>query len=883
MKKTLLIFNTTSFPIYVLVFCIIILIGGNTMDSEAKTGNMIKEDPILSKVIEKKLPNGLIVLFYPYNRQDVINIRLCVRVGSASEDEKNAGITHLIEHMIFKGTETKKSEDIAGVIEALGGYMNAFTTYDYTCYYASGPSIILEKALDILSDVVFHPYFDPQELEREKEVVVEEIKMRFDNPHIVLLEEVMKASYQKHPYRRPIIGYEHTVKSFKREDLLRFVNYFYTPENMILTVVGNVSSDELFNLVEKHFTNLPRRKLKRVKFPEEPYVSHPKIVWVERPVKEGYFVLTFPGTSSKTEDAPLVDLLTEILGGGESSRLYLRLKRELNLVKSISAYPFTPIGPGLIEIYGTADPEKFEDVIKHIIIELEKIKIFGVSEEELKRAKVKILSDFTYDLETSEGISGTLSSFQLKRGNFKDILWYKRKVEEATIKDIVEVAKKYLNPKKMVAGFLSEKKLFDEDLLLSIIKDLSIKEEVEIFSLENGLKVILYPKRDIPTVGLTLTFPGGLRFETPETNGLFQALTLLWTRGTKNFTAEEISRKLEDLGASIKGFTGRNTFGLNAISLTSNLEEVLFLFKDILLNPTFDDKECEKARPELISLILMQEDNPVSLAVANFMKVLFPDHPYGLNPAGTREFYLRFRSKDLKDAYNKFVTPERGVLTVVGNFDPLSLKEKLISLLKDWKSSFSSQISEEEKPREPQQRYQKLSKETFQNQILLGFQTPGLSSKEKIILEVLNNALSGQNGKLFRILRDERSLAYAVTSFTIFYPKKSAFILYIACSPEKENEAISGFWEILEEITEKGFTEEEIKRAKNRTLGKLKLNLQSNLNKAQDMGVNEVLNLGWDYSLKYEEMLRSITQEDIKVFIKNYLTKENAILFILGR
>lgn len=882
MKKTLPL-TTTSFFLCVLVLFLILFLGGRPMNSEAKTADTLEKDPILSKVVEKKLSNGLTVLFYPYTRQDVVNVRLCVKVGSAYEDEKNAGITHLIEHMIFKGTETKKPEDIVGVIEALGGYMNAFTTYDYTCYYASGPSLILERALDILSDVVFHPYFDPQELEREKEVVVEEIKMRLDNPHIVLLEEVMKASFQKHPYRRPIIGYEHTVKAHKREDLLRFVNSFYTPENMILSVVGNVSSDQLFNLVERYFTNLPKRKLKKIKFPEEPYVSYPKVVWVKKPVKEGYFVLTFPGTSSKAEDAPLVDLLTEILGGGESSRLYLRLKRELNLVKSISAYPFTPIGPGLIKIYGTADPDKFEAVIKHILVELEKIKMFGVSEEELKKAKVKILSDFTYDLETSEGISGTLSSFQLKRGNFKDILWYKRKIEEATIRDIVEVAVKYLNSQKMVAGFLSETKMFEENTLHSLIKGLSIKEGVETFRLENGLRVILYPKRDIPTVGLTLAFPGGLRFETVETNGLFQALTLLWTRGTKNLTAEEISRKLESLGASIKGFSGRNTFGLNAISLTSNLEEVLSLFKDILINPTFDKKECEKARPELISLILMQEDNPVSLAVANFMKVLFPDHPYGLNTAGTREFYLRFSSEDLKDAYRKFVTPEKGVLTVVGDFDPLSLKEKLTALLKDWKPSSLSQILEEEEPKEPQQRYQKLSKETFQNQILLGFQTPGLSSKEKIVLEVLNNALSGQNGRLFRILRDERSLAYAVTSFTIFYPKKSAFVLYIACSPEKEKEAIAGFWEILEEITKKGLTEEEIKRAKNRTLGKLKLNLQSNLNKAQDMGVNEVLNLGWDYSLKYEEMLHSITQEDIKNFIKNYLPKAKATLFILGR
>lgn len=860
-----------------IVFFIILFLGGFSMPGEAK-----KSDYIVDKVVEKKLANGLTVLFYPYEREDVVTVKLCVKVGSAYENEKQAGITHLIEHMIFKGTESKKPEDIVGEIEALGGYMNAFTSFDYTCYYTTGPTKILEKSLDILSDIVFHPYFDPKELEREKEVVVEEMKMRLDNPHVVLFEEVMKASYQKYPYRRPIIGYEETVRSFKREDLLSFINQFYTPENMLLSVVGKIPQDELFSLINKYFTNLPKRKLKKVKFPEEPFTEKPKLVWVERPVKEGYFVFTLPGASFREEDAPLLDLLVQALGGGESSRLYVRLKRELNLVKTISMSAFSPVGPGLIEIYGTADPEKFKDIVSHLINELEEIKNLGITEEELQKAKVQLLSDFVFDAETSDGLSSTLSSFQLKRGNYRDILWYKNKIEQATVEDLKKVAKRYFNFDKLVGGFLSEKRLFDEEdfkKLISVKKDSPVK----FFTLENKLKVIVYPQKDLPTVGITLAFPGGLRFENPQTNGLFQALTLLWTRGTQKYSAEEIASKLEALGATIKGFSGRNTFGLKALSLSSNFDQTLELFKEILLTPTFKEEECEKARPELISMIFMQEDNPISLAVNQFLKILFPDHPYGLNIAGDLNFYQNFKAEDLRQAYQKFVTPEKAVLTVVGDVDPFILKQKLESYLKDWKASKVRVKEEEEEPKLPSQKTQKIKKETFQNQILLGFQTPGLNSKEKLVLEILSSALSGQDGRLFRILRDERSLAYSVTSFTVFYPKKSAFVLYIGCSPEKEEAAIAGFWEILEEISQKGLTSEEIERAKNRLLGKLKLGLQSNLTKAEDMAVNEVLNLGWDYSQKYENMLQSIKQEDIQKFIKTYLKKDNAVLFILGK
>ncbi|WP_081856505.1 M16 family metallopeptidase [Thermodesulfobacterium commune] len=859
-----------------IVFFIILFLGGFSMPGEAK-----KSDYIVDKVVEKKLANGLTVLFYPYEREDVVTVKLCVKVGSAYENEKQAGITHLIEHMIFKGTESKKPEDIVGEIEALGGYMNAFTSFDYTCYYTTGPTKILEKSLDILSDIVFHPYFDPKELEREKEVVVEEMKMRLDNPHVVLFEEVMKASYQKYPYRRPIIGYEETVRSLKREDLLSFINQFYTPENMVLSVVGKVPQDELLSLINKFFTNLPKRKLKKVKFPEEPFTEKPKLVWVERPVKEGYFVFTLPGVSFREEDAPLLDLLVQALGGGESSRLYVRLKRELNLVKTISISAFSPVGPGLIEIYGTADQEKFKDIVSHLITELEEIKNLGVTEEELKKAKVQLISDFVFDAETSDGLSNTLSFFQLKRGNYRDILWYKNKIEQATVEDLKEVAKKYFNFDKLVGGFLSEKRLFDEEdfkKLISVKKDSPVK----FFTLENKLKVIVYPRKDLPTVGITLAFPGGLRFETPQTNGLFQALTLLWTRGTQKYSAEEISSKLEALGATIKGFSGRNTFGLKALSLSSNFDETLKLFKEILLTPTFKEEECEKARPELISMIFMQEDSPISLAVNQFLKILFSDHPYGLNIAGDLIFYQNFKAEDLRQAYQNFVTPEKAVLTVVGDVDPLILKQKLESYLKDWKAS-KVRVKEEEEPKLPSQKTQKIKKETFQNQILLGFQTPGLNSKEKLVLEILSSALSGQDGRLFRVLRDERSLAYSVTSFTVFYPKKSAFVFYIGCSPEKEEAAIAGFWEILEEVSKKGLTLEEIERAKNRLLGKLKIGLQSNLAKSEDIAVNEVLNLGWDYSQNYENMLQYIKQEDIQKFIKTYLKKENAVLFILGK
>lgn len=322
------------------------------------------ERALVERVIEKRLPSGLKVLYVPFDREKVVAVYLCVKVGSKYEWDEVAGITHLIEHMIFKGGEGQKPGEVAGKVEEKGGYINAFTSYDQTCYYVVGPVEVLETALDVLSQAVFKPFFDPQELEKEKEVVVEEMKMRLDNPMIVLYEELMKASYTKYPYKRPIIGFENSVRSVKREDLFYFINHFYTPENMVLIVTGDISEEELDKQLEKYFSKLPKRTLKKVTFPESPYVNEPELKWVERKVKESYFAFTFPAPSIHEDSAPLMDLIAEILGGGESSRLYLKLKRKLNLVKTISASAFTPDGPGLFEIMGTASQKIFKKSLK---------------------------------------------------------------------------------------------------------------------------------------------------------------------------------------------------------------------------------------------------------------------------------------------------------------------------------------------------------------------------------------------------------------------------------------------------------------------------------------------------------------------------------------
>ncbi len=357
------------------------------------------------------LENGLTVIVEENHRAPVVAVQVWVKAGSVYEKDSEAGITHLIEHMIFKGTKRFKPGEIAATIESFGGSINAFTSYDYTCYHVTGPSEILDTALDVLSDAVFHSVFDPVELAREKQVVLEEMRMRRDKPSLALAEAVMSKAYLKFPYRRPIIGYEKTVKSFTREDILRYMARRYRPVHMAVVIVGDVDAETALSKAASFFGKEPSKPPEKVNFPEEPPKEKPVLVTVDREVQEGYFHLALPGPNLLSPDAPVVDVIASFLGQGDSSRLYRKLLREKNIVHSVYAYTFTPMGPGLFEIAGTTSPENLKEALKEALVELFRLKYELVLPEELNKAKTMVAASFIYSRETMQGEARKLGSF----------------------------------------------------------------------------------------------------------------------------------------------------------------------------------------------------------------------------------------------------------------------------------------------------------------------------------------------------------------------------------------------------------------------------------------------------------------------------------------
>jgi len=405
-------------------------------------------------VTKYELDNGLRVILEENHASPVVSVNVWVETGSACEIDGEYGLAHVHEHMLFKGTEKRDVGEIARVIESSGGDINAFTSFDETVYYVVIASRFLDTALDVLSDAMQNSTFDPGELEKELEVVVEEIRRGEDSPGRNISEKMFGTAFTQHPYGRPVIGSIESVRSFTREGIMEFYKKWYSPENMVLVVVGDFDSSEVGGKINDTFGKLEKKEVSECVIENEPVQEGMRTFVMDKSLQEGYFSFAYHAPNASHEDTPVIDVLSNILGGGESSRFYRNIKEEKGLVNNIYAYSFTPKHEGIFAVGGTVDPAKSKEALGEVIRELNRLKYEPVSAEELERVKVNIESDAVYTKETMQGQAQKLGFYEVETGDYRFEDEYLEGVRNVTVKDIMEAAQKYINSDNLTAGFL---------------------------------------------------------------------------------------------------------------------------------------------------------------------------------------------------------------------------------------------------------------------------------------------------------------------------------------------------------------------------------------------------------------------------------------------
>ena len=838
------------------------------------------------------LDNGLKVVLEENHAAPVVALQVWVKIGSADERDEEAGMCHFIEHMIFKGTEKRKVREMAKEIESLGGSINAWTSYDQTVYHVTLASRYGEVGLDILADAVQHSTFDAAELEKEREVILEEIRMGEDDPGRRIFKQTMAALFKKHPYGRPIIGHENTVARITRDQMVSFFRRWYVPNRMVFVAAGDFNRSDMEKKVREVFhgfkpseERLPPREI-------EPEPQEAQSVISYGNFKETYLQLAVPITSVTDEETPALDALAHILGGGEASRLVQRVKLEKRLVHSISSSSFTPRDRGAFIIGATLRPENVEKAIEEILKTLDDLSKGGVTAEELYRVKVNVESDLVYDRQTVQGQARKRGFYETVTGDIDFEKEYLRRMAIVEREDIQRVIQKYFKGRRWVVSVLApteQKDLFSSNALQGVVrrvvppvKTLDKTEGPPVFRtvLGNGVRLLVKENRSIPVVSIQAAFLGGVRFETEANNGVNQFIAVMLTKGTQNLTSLQIAKKMERMAGSLSGFSGYNSFGLTATFLSQHFEEAFGLFSEVLRAPSFDKEEMEKRRQSILAALRQQEDDLDRSVFRLFRKTLYEQHPYRMDPLGTLETVQTLTQKDLKEYYDRWAVPDNLVLTVVGDIDTEQVLQAAQNTLGELKGTFSRPPVGQESP--PQGiRKAEIYRQKEQAHFVLGFLGPTLDHRDRTALEVLDAALSGQGGRLFYELRDQESLAYALTFMANPNVDPGFIAVYMGTHPDKLEKAIHGVLRILKSVRDDGLAEEEVERAKRYLIGNFEIGLQTNGAQASQMSLDELYGLGFDHVEKYTKAIERVSREDVRRVAREYLRLDAYVLAVL--
>ncbi|NIM20652.1 MAG: hypothetical protein GTO51_10550 [Candidatus Latescibacteria bacterium] len=855
-----------------------------------------------NSVVKRTLPNGLTVLVKEDHSSPVVAINVWMNVGSVNEAEEMSGLAHFQEHMVFKGTEKYGVGEIANLIKSAGGNLNAGTSYSYTMYYVVLPSRAFSLGLAVQADAMMHSTFDPDEFRKERIVVLDEARMYDDQPDAYTFYRTMELGFNVHNYRRPIAGYESVLEKISRDQLLDFYRTYYRPSNAIITVVGDVDLNRAFDKIEEVYGEWQDRSSQIYESPEEPEQKEFRFKSFRGSIDHAYMGLGFHIPDILHDDYPALEMLTELLAAGRSSRLYLNVLEKKRLLTTFHAEVLAEKWPGFFQIYASMPAEKWNAARNAIFDELQRFKNEAVSEEELIKARRQLQKSIYSELETMEGQASNLGYYETL-GDYRLAERHREAISKVTADEIVAVANKYFNLKNCsVVAYLPTDDTVPEPDAGDVEKVLeqrlsrppapvsfqtprpgekgparaskskaatvktrqAEKTQIEMLRLANGVRVLVKRRTSVPLVALITMVQGGPRLEPKGKAGLSLLTFRSLLKGTASFSAEDIAKTVEGFGGSIESFSGFDSGGVFVNVLSDNAEAVLPVYKEIVRSPDFSKKTVEKEKEKLLEELAKRRDNPIQFGIDNLFLNVFGDHPYSRPFLGEESQVKRLAAEDCKKWYERILVPDNIVLCFVGDIPrdrAVDIAEQLCGDL---------EISEVPEPEIEAPQYpvhpglHELRRPQIKQAVALaGFTAPPMMSKEAISLEVLNGILTGLGGRLFVELRDKRSLGYMTGSALVSLKERSLFFGYANPTPDRVNEALEIIINELVKMGAETVSDEEFERAKEWLLGTQIMRLQRNLAQAVAYGTYEVLGFGYDVVDRTREIIQEITKADI--------------------
>lgn len=840
------------------------------------------------------LPNGLKVVLAKDFSTPLVALQLWVKTGAADEAPEESGLAHLLEHILFRGSSRRGTGKLVSEIEGLGGSINGTTTHEETVYHLVLPTSHLKTGLQVLAEMMRLPSFDETALQAETQVVLEEWKQSEDDPLSKVRAALFDAAYQTHAYGRRVIGTPESLKGITWEALSRFHQRWYTANNMILVVAGNVDSESLKGDLGEIFASLPALELPTRYRSQGPPQVEPRLNVLEGPVRQSHLMIGFHIPSAREEEAPAMDLLAFILGRGESSRLAQRVKIAEGLVTSISASTFAPKESGLFLIEAQMETGRAMEALRAILTEVYRLRRELVSPSELTRAYVNFARAFVEAKETVQGRARQLGRHQslYDDPNYEEI--YLSRIRQLGAEKLRSAAQAFFKTETLSLSLLVPEgttRRPDTEEISRLSRSLEnfsanplTKQEGGVVkaTLENGLRILIRENHRLPMFTIQAGVIGGLILENDINNGIHNFIVSMLTQGTPRLTSSQLVHEIEQLGGTLRGSAGNNVLGLTGTFPSEHADRGLEIFLDVFFHPTFPPEELEKKRREILVKVENRDEEIRHQAFRLFYQGLFRGHPYRLDPGGERDQVSRLSREDLIRHYQKLLSPDRMVLTIVGDVDGNNilkqLRDRLSSLRKD-PSSLSLPAAVDGGT---DLQAEKKTIKAKQAHLILGFIAPAKGRNEYFTMKVLETILSRIGGRLFVELRDKQGLAYSIGAFSLDDPLQGAFGIYAATDPVHTEKMKEGILREIRRLQVEEVPTHELERAKRLLIGDYLIARLTNASLAADLTFNELFGLGADFGQRYEEGIEKVTAADVLGFARRYLLSDRYVLAVVG-
>jgi zinc protease len=839
--------------------------------------------PIPPGVKLTTLDNGLGIIVREDHSAPVVSAQAWCMAGSIHEGHwLGAGMSHVLEHMLFKGTTSRPGSRIDQEVQEAGGYMNAYTSFDRTVYHIDVPNTGARVALDILCDIMQNATLPADELAKEKQVILREMDMNVDDPGRRASRRLFETAYTRSPYRFTVIGYPDIFNELKAEDILSYYRHKYAPNNVFFVVAGDVKNDEVVEQIRTAYAPAKARALPPVVLPEEPKQTAPREVVEEAPIELGHFHFAWHIPDLRHPDVPILDVLAVVLGHGRSSRLFQEVRERKALVHSVDAWTYSPGNAGLFGISASADADKFVASREAILAELEKVKAGPVSAAELNKAVKQFVSGLLAIRKTMQGQAQDLGGSWLAANDLSFSQRYLAAIQQVTPADLQRVAQDYLTDENRTLYALLPTGAAPKPTLEV---EASRESPIQKFDLPNGLRLLLKEDCRLPFVEFRALFQGGVLAEAADKNGLTQLTARMLIKGTTNRSAEEIAKAAESIGGSMDSFGGNNSFGVTAEVLSSDFHIGLDLVSDVLLNPAFPGSELERERQVQLAEIRSQKDQLLQSASKAMRRALFGKTGYGLDSLGVEESVEKLLVADLNSYHGQFARPNNCVLAIFGDVKADEVKAAVQKSFAAWKSSPDAKLNPDPRPStlDPRPSIQRVTEQRDKKQavIVIGFRGTTLHDPDRYPLELLQEACSDLGSRLFLRIRENLGLAYYVGAQNFVGLIPGYFAFYAGTAPENVGLVEA---EILTEaalLRAEGLSVAELKRAKAKVIGLKKIARQDLGTLAMSTALDELYGLGFAHSDAEDAILEAVTEDQIKAVANKYLRPDALVIAIV--